>query len=691
MRKITLLILLFQSIALQVSAFQTIASGEWNNPAIWDLNEVPGPNDPIVINHQVYSDQITELTITKSLQIKPTGQLNIKSIVVDGTLTNSGLLTTHSLTVNANGYMYNYGSSILIKCENKGFFLNEKKLQVNFHLINEGKVTQKSEMVVNGYLVNNNHLETTEYSSLSIEDSLLNNGTIELGGRIVYPATNKRKIFKSTGTIIGMNGGIASKSETHVINEGSLETGNGEAYVCLPEGSYSNSGQGSFTEKCCFMMHLDAGVNRRICAGESTILGTSKTIYNGQSPFNIEWFNEATGNLVSTDLNPVVNPSAITVYKLLVEDDNGCLAEDSVIISPQTTMFIRNLERYQAICQGESVNLGDLVQVECETANYTYQWSPTNFLDDPTKVNAKATPSESTIYRLEVMDVNGNALQSTSVAIFVDEKVTTANAGDDQFTCGNNRVQLAANDPVVGVGRWNLIEGSGNIINNFNPAAIIFNVQNNVLLEWKIRGFVCESIDRMAITFLDSISRANAGPDQELYGVTSTHLEAIAPTSGAGQWSLVSGEANIVTPGDAGSEITDLLLDSETLLAWQVSYGNTSTVDPAASCPANSDTMMIKVYAQERMSEVFVPDMFTPNQDGQNDVLFANGYGITELLFRVFDRTGKMIFETQELGTGWNGQYNGQEMPADTYVFYVRAISTANQEIIKKGSIQLVR
>ena len=89
---------------------------------------------------------------------------------------------------------------------------------------------------------------------------------------------------------------------------------------------------------------------------------------------------------------------------------------------------------------------------------------------------------------------------------------------------------------------------------------------------------------------------------------------------------------------------------------------------------------------------IFVPDVFTSNGDGVNDVIKPIAPGIVKLrCFKVFNRWGNLIFETTDLNKGWDGKYKGAIQPADTYLWLVEG-TDANGTLIKKtGMLTLVR
>jgi len=101
------------------------------------------------------------------------------------------------------------------------------------------------------------------------------------------------------------------------------------------------------------------------------------------------------------------------------------------------------------------------------------------------------------------------------------------------------------------------------------------------------------------------------------------------------------------------------------------------------------DTLVIKVY---KGPEVYVPNAFTPNNDGHNDLFRLVAPGIKTLYFlKVFNRWGQLVFETSNLKKGWDGRTNGQLQPAGAYVWMLKAEDQDNRSISKKGTLMLIR
>ncbi len=88
-----------------------------------------------------------------------------------------------------------------------------------------------------------------------------------------------------------------------------------------------------------------------------------------------------------------------------------------------------------------------------------------------------------------------------------------------------------------------------------------------------------------------------------------------------------------------------------------------------------------------------VPTMFSPNGDGNNDIVYVRGWGIKKLLeFKIYNRWGQLIFETDDINIGWDGtSFNGEPQNIETYVYIVRAEDYYGKVLSIKGYISLIR
>ena len=105
-----------------------------------------------------------------------------------------------------------------------------------------------------------------------------------------------------------------------------------------------------------------------------------------------------------------------------------------------------------------------------------------------------------------------------------------------------------------------------------------------------------------------------------------------------------------------------------------------------------SDTVLVKAYPYVCDEPfVFVPSAFSPNGDGENDVLYVYGAAISQLLLRIYDRWGELVFETQSGHIGWDGSFRGKPMDPDVYDYYLEVDCIGGQHSIIKGNITLLK
>jgi gliding motility-associated-like protein len=102
------------------------------------------------------------------------------------------------------------------------------------------------------------------------------------------------------------------------------------------------------------------------------------------------------------------------------------------------------------------------------------------------------------------------------------------------------------------------------------------------------------------------------------------------------------------------------------------------------------DTAELFVEAKE-YTDFFIPNAFSPNGDGKNDVFLIMGTTINKGRIRVFDQWGQMLFATEDVRKGWDGNFKGRPQPVGIYVYEVHITMNNGAEIKKKGFINLIR
>lgn len=107
------------------------------------------------------------------------------------------------------------------------------------------------------------------------------------------------------------------------------------------------------------------------------------------------------------------------------------------------------------------------------------------------------------------------------------------------------------------------------------------------------------------------------------------------------------------------------------------------------NCFSITDTLNVEV---DDLVALEVPNAFSPNGDQINDIIYAKGIGIKELVaFKIYNRLGELIFESNRFDKGWDGTYKSVPQPIETYVFTAEGISFSDETVIRKGNISLIR
>lgn len=108
----------------------------------------------------------------------------------------------------------------------------------------------------------------------------------------------------------------------------------------------------------------------------------------------------------------------------------------------------------------------------------------------------------------------------------------------------------------------------------------------------------------------------------------------------------------------------------------------------AGKC-TTSDKLIIKIVDN---SELFVPDIFTPNEDGNNDVLKVYGLNVKYAKLKIFNRWGEKVFESSNaIVEGWDGRFRDEWSPAGNYTYTLEAHYLNKKIKLLKGTIVLVR
>lgn len=236
--------------------------------------------------------------------------------------------------------------------------------------------------------------------------------------------------------------------------------------------------------------------------------------------------------------------------------------------------------------------------------------------------------------------------------------------------------------------------------------------------------FICLESDPVFIAALPegglfSTGITDALFDPEFFG-EGMHTITYTVTSDSGCMSTAETTIEVISNyADAGEDIyipknTSAVLDGESggnyMWSPPLFLSCTDCPSPEVSTPATgvyylssedihgciaTDSVTVFILNEEA-DAVWLPNTFTPNGDGMNDVFFPQGYAIAEILaFTIFDRWGERIYHTEHQDVsgfgGWDGTYGQQDALEGVYVFTIQVRLQNNIVILRNGNVTLIR
>lgn len=188
--------------------------------------------------------------------------------------------------------------------------------------------------------------------------------------------------------------------------------------------------------------------------------------------------------------------------------------------------------------------------------------------------------------------------------------------------------------------------------------------------------------NRTAITVhVNPQPSVNAGSDTLICIKDKLHLNATATDANTFLWSPAESldNPNILNPlADPPVSVVYIIH------AW----------DAASGCEIYDS---VKVDVQNCEDPILVPNVFSPNGDGQNDYFTVFGTGIAEYEIWIYNRWGEEVYhstdvtELNNLGKGWNGVYKSKMQEIGTYVYYIKATDVRANFIERKGNLTLLK
>jgi gliding motility-associated-like protein len=361
--------------------------------------------------------------------------------------------------------------------------------------------------------------------------------------------------------------------------------------------------------------------------------------------------------------NPTVFPTATTTYTVEL-NDNGCINRDvaRVRVVSEVTLKART---------DTTICLTDSVQLSAVTDGLRYNWTPAQTVSNPTVLNPKAKPTVTTTYQITARIGRCSATDDVVVTTVPYPK---ASAGPDTTICHQTPAQLTGS--ITGTSfTWAPAETLSGAT-TLTPVATPLTTTAYVLTTLDEQSGCPKPVrDTVVVKVLPDIE-AFAGRDTAI--VVGQPLQFNASGGVRYEWT----PANNLSATDIPDPVGNYTAEDERIRYTVLVYNQQNCVDSAS--------VTVRVFKTE--PQIFVPTGFTPNGDGQNDVVRPIAVGMTRIeYFRVYNRWGQLVFSTTINGKGWDGKINGKEQGTGVYVWVVRGMDFTGKTVAAKGTVTLIR
>jgi gliding motility-associated-like protein len=334
---------------------------------------------------------------------------------------------------------------------------------------------------------------------------------------------------------------------------------------------------------------------------------------------------------------------AAGTYTVIVTDTTGC-ADTTTVTITEPAPVVASITGNTSVCNGSSTTL-------TATGGGSYSWSTSD-----TSPAITVAPTSPTTYTCIV--TIGACSDTASISVTIDP-VPVALVSGVTSVCQGSSVSLSGSGGTTY--SWNTSDTTSSI--NVSPSSTttyLVTVSN-----------ACGS-DTASITVnVITAPTVNAFSDQTILLGSSASISATGATSY--EWSPAGGLSCITCANPTASPTS-------------------TTTYMVVGTDANgcTDTAYVTITVDIN-TNVFVPDIFSPDGNGANDLLFVRGLGIEEFTFRVYDRWGQKVFESTSLSEGWDGTFRGKLLNTAVFIYTLDGTYVTGETFSQKGNITLKR
>lgn len=406
-----------------------------------------------------------------------------------------------------------------------------------------------------------------------------------------------------------------------------------------------------------------------ICNGEFVQIGIAPS---GGTDIQYHWTPENTLSNPQIS-NPIATPTTTTTYQLII----------STPFCSDTLYQSVNVENLQispisdtTLCLGSNIDLQFNVTAGVPTH---IVWSLHPDYSNPISENQQqinVSPTEDTHYYLKVEGLLCTIEKDITVhisAVNIDETQPARICFEDSIqlmihATGGNNLQY----------QWQPLDGIGSGSNSNSPwihPAYSITYTVTVTNEYGCTATASIPVTKRIGTFAEGLEAWCT--ECSIIANTVTQLQSTNYSgSYSYQWTPTTGLSNPNSP-----ETNATPLETTT-------YTVTVTDEYGCSLSKKVTIEVLPLECDEPL--VFVPNTFTPNGDGKNDVLYVRSSILKEFTLRIYNRWGELIFESSSLDKGWDGTFRGMHCEQGVYDYYLKGTCINDETIIKKGNISLI-
>jgi gliding motility-associated-like protein len=368
---------------------------------------------------------------------------------------------------------------------------------------------------------------------------------------------------------------------------------------------------------------------------------------------------------------PSVYPQDTITYYVTVTD-NGCVNTDSVRINVLDSISV-DAGPDLTICRTDEVTLS------ATSYGLQYQWSPAATLDNSQKKFPIATPlAQQTTYNVTAILGGCTAQDSVNVKTV---PYPQANAGPDTTLCFNTSGTLRG-IMIASSFNWsprNLVTTTNSLVTGVRPIVST----NFILTVFDTLGCPKPGRDTVLVRVLPKLNVFAGNDTAVIIGQPLQFGLPEVPPATKYRWSPT------IAISSADSLNPTFLFTSTTPLPEGDSLRYRLTATTAIGC-TGSDDVLVRVF--KTGPSIFVPNGFTPNGDGNNDVIKPILVGMKQLnYFRIYNRPGQVVYSSTSQTDGWDGKIKGNLQGNAAYVYHVQAVDYTGKVVNQSGTILLIR